>query len=139
MCLKLKDKEPRILSKEELISLFKKTNNSTITAYKILRITNKGYETPYQNYPIELNTHYYNEGENKFTFFKDYSNMLELHQGLHAYTSFKKAKSRCGPGNRVVVKCIIPKGSEYFINKNKHEICSDNLIITDQILYKKSI
>jgi len=141
MCLTLKNPTTK-LTIEEAIKLHKKVATKNITVYKVLGIVGNGYQTPYQNYPMDLNTHYYNVGKNKFTFDLSYYK-LNVNQGLHAYTSLAKAKLKAMSGylkcwwpDRVIVKCIIPKKSVYFINEYKHEICTDNLIITDQIIPK---
>lgn len=54
--------------------------------------------------------------------------------GYHSYSTIEKAKGDIWVGNEIVVKCIIPKGTEYYINTNG-EIVSSTIIVTDQIVY----
>lgn len=60
------------------------------------------YITPYRKFPVQLGKTYYSE------LIKD-DYVVEI--GLHSYASWADAWSD-GPGE--VVKCIIPKGSEYY-------------------------
>ena len=54
--------------------------------------------------------------------------------GYHSYSTIEKAKEDILFGNEIVIKCIIPKGAEYYINDN-NEIVSSTIIVTDQIVY----
>jgi hypothetical protein len=80
---------------------------------------------------------YYQKGEpfSMKTFHNFFSTIisLEIHEGLHSYTSRKAAVE--GRVYRllkdvkkiIVTKCIIPKGSKYY--SNEIEIVSDQLLI----------
>ena len=54
--------------------------------------------------------------------------------GYHSYNTIEIAQKNIFFGNEVVIKCIIPKGTEYYIN-NDNEIVSSTIIVTDQIVY----
>ena len=54
--------------------------------------------------------------------------------GYHSYDAIERAKRSIFFGDEVVIKCIIPKGAEYYINDN-NEIVSSTIIVTDQIVY----
>lgn len=109
-----------------------------IKVYKILSLENR---TPYQNFLIEKNTHYY-QTDKKFsisietwrttTKYTKYQirNWLEVDEGLHAYLKHPKNSWYYGTVYKVV-KAIIPKGSLYLINNGNTEIVSDNLIFYD--------
>ena len=62
------------------------------------------YKTPYQNAIIEIGETYQSELE--------INELIEVHIGLH---SFAKLTDAINNGDGVYVKCIIPKGSHYFI------------------------
>lgn len=123
------------------VSKYKRISKSTITCYKIVRkntLDNKtaSYYSMYLNFNYEIGFHYFNVGRNKFVIKCTSSgkNIL-IYEGLHAYTSLAKVKKKMRAYNKnyVILKCIIPKGSEYFIDTVKNEIVSDNLIIKSKM------
>lgn len=61
-----------------------------------------------------------------------YSYRWYIDKGYHSYNTLDKAKEEKNL-NEVIVKCIIPKGSEYYINEYE-EIVSSNIIVTDKII-----
>ena len=66
---------------------------------------------------------------------ENYKNMFyEINTGYHSYNTIEKAQEDILFSNKVVVKCIIPKGAEYYINDD-NEIVSSTIIVTDQIVY----
>lgn len=59
-----------------------------------------------------------------------------IEEGYHSYATLSKVKryiNVCSNHYYIIVKCIIPKGSEYYIN-DKEEIVSSNIIVTDKII-----
>ena len=54
--------------------------------------------------------------------------------GYHSYGTIESAKEKRFYWEEAVVKCIIPKGTEYYINDD-NEIASSTIIVTDQIVY----
>ena len=67
--------------------------------------------------------------------FEDYGIIgYKIDVGYHSYDAIEKAKRNIFFGDEVVIKCIIPKGAEYYIN-DYNEIVSSTIIITDQIVY----
>lgn len=94
--------------------------------YETVRKEGK-YVTPYRQYPMELGMHYYQTNQ-KFTFSCNRGKIgrLDINRGLHSHVSFKIAEEN-RQFSEVIVKCIIPKGSQYF--KNETDIVSDNLIL----------
>ena len=56
-----------------------------------------------------------------------------IHEGYHSYETLDKAKEECCPGFECIIKCIIPKNTEYYINENKC-IVSSNIIVTDKVI-----
>ena len=56
-----------------------------------------------------------------------------IHEGYHSYETLDKAKEECYPRFECIIKCIIPKNTEYYINENKC-IVSSNIIVTDKIV-----
>lgn len=112
--------------------LYSKTNipmiaKKDIKVYKILYKINKKFLTPYKFFRMEEGYHYIQTGK-KFKVFLNWGMYLyRIEKGLHAYTTLKEARRNLFEYS-VIVEMIVPKGSEYFIDKINKEICSDNLI-----------
>ena len=67
--------------------------------------------------------------------FEDYGIIgYKINAGYHSYDAIERAKRSIFFGDEVVIKCIIPKGAEYYINDH-NEIVSSTIIVTDQIVY----
>ena len=59
---------------------------------------------------------------------------IRINEGFHSYIKLDTAENdllyaALYPFTDVIVKCIVPKGSEYYIN-NRGEIVSSNIIYT---------
>ena len=71
---------------------------------------------------------------NIFINFSNYLYRWYIEKGYHSYSTLHKAKlEKSSNIIEVIVKCIIPKGSEYYINETQ-EIVSSNIIVTDKIV-----
>ena len=55
-----------------------------------------------------------------------------IDKGYHSYRTLDKTKVERNL-HEIIVKCIIPKGSTYYVN-NFDEIVSSNIIVTDKII-----
>lgn len=67
--------------------------------------------------------------------FKCYRNRgYKIDAGYHSYNTIEIAQKSIFFWDEVIIKCIIPKGTEYYIN-NDNEIVSSTIIVTDQIVY----
>ena len=77
--------------------------------------------------PIRIYDNIYNVENHKDILYR-------IDTGYHSYNTIEKAKEDIWFGSEIVVKCIIPKGTEYYINTNG-EIVSSTIIVTDQIVY----
>lgn len=96
-----------------------------IVVYKFLKIRSKKLVTPYQYMPVEIGETY--ESKLKLRLYSDLNlddeelpdNLLVgfVNDGFHSFGRFKDAYAQysADKGERVVVKCIIPAGSEYYI------------------------
>lgn len=56
-----------------------------------------------------------------------------IEKGYHSYSTLDKAELEKFKYLEIIVKCIIPKGAEYYINEYE-DIVSSNIIITDKII-----
>ena len=100
----------------QIISLFKKYKYIPYKKQQIIDLKFK---------PIEL--FYYIYGNDKIIGYK-------IDAGYHSYNTIEIAQENKLFRDEVVIKCIIPKGTEYYIN-NDNEIVSSTIIVTDQIVY----
>lgn len=67
--------------------------------------------------------------------FNDYKIIsYKIDAGYHSYNTIEIARKNIFFGAEIIIKCIIPKGTEYYIN-NDNEIVSSTIIVTDQIVY----
>lgn len=123
MCLITKQKKPKI-AKEDII------------VYKVLVNYGNRLHSPYQWYLYKLN-----ELVTIDKFGIDYSRintkLFFIYEGLHSYISkelaFKEQKSWVPIENISVYEGIVPKGSEYYVSKDRTELVSNNLIIKRKI------
>ena len=102
----------------QIISLFKKYKYIPYKKQKIIDLKFKPIKSFY--YP-------YNFNDYKIISYK-------IDAGYHSYNTIEIAQKSIFFGDEVVIKCIIPKGTEYYIN-NDNEIVSSTIIVTDQIVY----
>ena len=105
-----------------------------ITVYKILRKTyaNGHYLSPYQNFGYELGK----ENQSKLVRIEYESGKTVIEEGLHTFVRRDEAQCNITLSGRhseeyVIVECIIPKGSRYYVGKwgffNFESIASDTL------------
>ena len=58
-----------------------------------------------------------------------------IEEGYHSYSTFERAQYYIGyNSNLIIIECIIPKDSEYYVN-SRQEIVSSDIIVTDKILH----
>lgn len=74
----------------------------------------------------------YNPKVNIFISKSEYYHSWYIDKGYHSYRTLDKTKDETNL-NDVIVKCIIPKGSAYYVN-DLDEIVSSNIIVTDKII-----
>lgn len=117
MCLYSKTNIPKIAKKD-------------IKVYKILGKIDKKFLTPYRSYRMNEGYHYIQTGKKFGVFLSSGMYPYRIEKGLHAYTTLNAAIDQKYHGliSQIIVEMIIPKGSEYFIDKIGKQICSDNLI-----------
>lgn len=114
MCLYTKWKKPKEAKKD-------------IIVYKIL---NKTCVSPIRDFVYNLGVKY--NTDMKF-YGGQYTDGLFVEAGFHAFTNKRALLRSSLPG--VAFKCIIPKGSSYYISAYKKEIVSDSIIIKRRLLF----
>lgn len=109
-----------------------------ITVYKAVRLSddNKRWTAIYQsgftapvNEKVEANG-YYDRGNDYFTNIS--GGMFHSCANLNAFMNRIKDVSCKGIK---IVKCIIPKGTRYLASKVKNDICSEYIIVTDEVVF----
>lgn len=138
MCLCSKTNIPKI-AKEDIV------------CYKIIeRVSSNEYKSPYQGDEIIFNkTIIASKPTKKFNIMPtvdiDLKTIIEYHIGegfIHAFIAKEDARiyvlsHYCFFNmGAAIVRCIIPKGSRYFVNIKNTEICSDRMMITNEIIYR---
>jgi hypothetical protein len=84
-----------------------KTAEKDIICYKVLRDYNGDLFTIYQSMHVHIEKSY------RFKLIKNY--YREVHEGFHSYTSLRSSRRFHDEGSYVIVKCIIPMRSHYYI------------------------
>lgn len=102
----------------QIISLFKKYKYIPYEKQEIIDLKFKPIESFYDPYD-----------------FNDYKIIgYKIDAGYHSYNTIEIAQENKLFRDEVVIKCIIPKGTEYYIN-NDNKIVSSTIIVTNQIVY----
>ena len=136
MCLTIKDSYLYSHRNTEIVTTkLSNTAKRDMIVYKRFNVHVKRDKTivlisPYQRKKYEVNMHYHQTGKEKFTF-EWWNGELCINRGLHAYVNYKDVINNLFY-DEYAVKCIIPKGSTYFLGKYG-DIVSDNMIVTDKI------
>ena len=104
-----------------------------IVCYKVVNIQDKEITSYWFNFSYELNRKYTIQVLQPIFMKND---NIRIEEGFHSYRNLDTAKDYiyCSMFNllpEIIVKCIVPKGSEYYISSK--EMVSNQLIIT-QIL-----
>ena len=113
------------------------TANKDIVVYKILLKSFFGeIVSPYLGFVYKLRTLYSTSLSVRQSL---YSNKLYLiDEGLHAYTSIDKAEKEITYFSRAnIYRCIIPKGSLYYVNEKDNEIVSNQLIVKRKLWFNR--
>jgi len=112
----------------------KQVATEDIVCYKHIMKQGRKYATSYQETPIIfrkiITSNIIVENEYGETNKRTWINI-----GLHSYICQKAAESQALSLDEVLVKCVIPKGSEYY----KGEFLGDPTYVSNQLIYKKVI
>lgn len=106
-----------------------------IPCYKVLKRTlYSGLLTPYMSKSVRIgqvmDIRYFGRRASYF------SETIAIDEGIHAYTSKKRALSVCSPFcERIIVRTIIPKGTPYYLG-TRQDIVALKMKLK-KIIYKK--
>ena len=93
-----------------------------ITCYKLVYPANMDHKfrSQFHEFPYELG-HTYHE-----TRFEKANFSCSIYRGYHSYRTIKEATAHSYP-SLVMIKCVIPKGSLYYVSENRDQYCSDKI------------
>lgn len=109
----------------------KKVAQEDITVYKVFYPSSGGIISPFQMMPYRRNTIY----ETEFGIVKEFNESITISKGFHSYETLKIAQDSTWFSFfwdfPVIYKCIIPKGSIYYIN-SEMVVVSNKIIVTNE-------
>ena len=108
----------------------KKIAKRDIICYKIIK---ENYHSLNQDFPYQFNKLYTNK---KALLIERTNGILSIHIGYHSYSSKNKALLDYHlklTKFLLLVKCIIPKGSDYYYNTIAKEYVSNQIILQEII------
>jgi len=124
-----------------------KIAKTDIIVYKILSCVSKKYLTPYRNARVEIGKTYesdLDEPQLKFYIGNSFERIVKV--SLHSFANKKsiiaaqtKESGITWFGKRVLVKCVIPKGSEYVKGKFSSLTADHNSYTSNQLQYLEII
>ena len=100
-----------------------------IVCYKIVNLRGKEITSYWFEFPYELNRKYTTQVLQPIPML---NGDIRIEKGFHSYRNLNTAKGDIWLSlmeSLVVVKCIVPKGSEYYINSK--EMVSNQIIIVE--------
>ena len=114
---------------------YKKIAKRDITCYKAINLTNKDniFRSVFQNFKYIMGgiyKTYLSEPKRIGYSIPDLDVEFEINNGFHSYSNKKAVEHDNYPP---YVRCIIPKGSEYYYNPEKMEYVSNQIIIKEII------
>ncbi len=87
-----------------------------------MNIDNRGFSSPFQGFRYKLNALY---TAKHFMTEKD-DEAEGVYFGFHSYRRRRHARTYCSTGS-VIMKCVIPKGAQYWTSYKKMEYCSNKI------------
>jgi hypothetical protein len=106
-----------------------------IECYKVLTPNSTGKtRSPFKNTIYHRNIYKKPNVKKSILFF--IKNPIEhtINYGLHSCSTLERAEYWRGYGGNKIYLAIIPKGSRYYYNPEKHEYVSKKLIVTNKIV-----
>ena len=93
-----------------------------ITCYKLVYPANMDnkFRSQFQEFPYELGRTY------QETCFRKVNLSRHVYEGFHSYRTVREAVLHACPGI-VLIKCVIPKGSLYYVSEYNDQYCSDTI------------
>lgn len=110
-----------------------KVADKDIPCWKIFTKSLPGFvNSLYEGFPYERGALYYENNMHKEKGFFYESDVIYI--GLHSFSTLAKARVIYGISftltrNKIIIRCVIPKGSKYYYNPDRREYVSDHLLI----------
>lgn len=104
-----------------------------ITCYKVVYLVSSICENYPRFHSIYFNYNYvFNGNEVKTGDFPFKIQGWTVNNGFHSYSRIGYAESVCkmdNNPNKVIIKCVIPKGASYYVSTGEGEYCSNRIKI----------
>jgi hypothetical protein len=125
MCLLTNTPIPTILDKD-------------LVVYKVLYKCNRRIYSIYQDYRYDIGKIYHDEeiGIEPNYIEDQIPNGYSVFEAYHACTTLERANEHLNVGHRIY-KCVIPKGSKVFFDRDCDDIASDTIIIKRRLLFNR--
>lgn len=128
MCLVTNTSIPTILDKD-------------LVVYKVLYKSRNGIYSKYQDYRYDVGKIYHDEEigiEPSYVMGQTIPDEYCVYEAYHACTTLDSAKVHLNDVRKCnIYKCVIPKGSKVFYDKDCPEIASDTIIIKRRLLFNR--
>lgn len=128
MCLVTNTSIPTILDKD-------------LVVYKVLYKVGSRIYSIYQDYRYDIGKIYYEEEigiEPNNIMGQEIPDGYFVYEAYHACTTLDRANDHVGKIRKYrIYKCIIPKGSKIFFDRNCDDIASDTIIIKRRLWFNK--
>ena len=108
-----------------------------IICYKVLKVSYESnkctYFTPYQNKRVFLNKNLLASGKEEIV--NNFFSFKSIGKGfIHVYSTLEIARKYLSNNEKIIVKCIIRKGTRYYSSYHFQECCAKKVFITDEIM-----
>lgn len=123
MCLVTNTPIPTILDKD-------------LVVYKVLYKLGSHIYSTYQDYRYDIGKIYHDEKIGMEPVDEDQILEYRVFEAYHACTTLKRANVHLDDGHSIY-KCIIPKGSKVFFDRDCDDIASDTIIIKRRLLFNR--
>jgi hypothetical protein len=125
MCLVTNTPIPTILDKD-------------LVVYKVLYKLGSRIYSIYQDYRYDVGKIYHDEEIGMEPVYEEQILGYRVFEAYHACTTLERANAHCDIGMKYhIYKCIIPKGSKVFFDKEYDDIASDTIIIKRRLLFNR--
>lgn len=126
MCLVTNTPIPTILDKD-------------LVVYKVLYKLGSRIYSIYQDHRYDIGKIYHDEEigiEPNCIMGQEIPNEYSVFEAYHACTTLERANDHLGAGDHIY-KCVIPKGSKVFFDRDCDDIASDTIIIKRRLLFNR--
>lgn len=109
-----------------------------LVVYKVLYKLGSRIYSIYQDYRYDIGKIYHDEEIGMEPIDEDQRLGYRVYEAYHACTTLDRANEHLDTGMKYhIYKCIIPKGSKVFFDRDYDDIASDTIIIKRRLLFNR--